>query len=150
MCAATGHIPLPSAPYLSSFPFRRGNKGPVKRSRGAGHWQIVSPEEYQSKKKDTAQLLIGRLDKVIPGISDAVDYFEVGTPKTILVIKKNTYGNIYGFAQTIEHVELKRITAKSPVGGLYFASAWAFPGGGFSGAMIGGYLEALQALNDGF
>jgi len=48
MCAATGDIPLPSAPYLSSFPFRRGIKGLVKiELRGAGHWQIVSPEEYQ-------------------------------------------------------------------------------------------------------
>jgi len=102
------------------------------------------------KKKEAAQLLIGRLEKVIPGISDAVDYCEVGTPNTIVRYTRNTYCSIHVFAQTMEQAGLKRITAKSPVGGLYFASAWAFAGGGFSGAMIGGYLEALQALNDGF
>ena len=88
-------------------------------------------------------------EKVIPGISDAVDYCEVGTPNTIVRYTRNTYCSIHVFAQTMEQAGLKRITAKSPVGGLYFASAWAFPGGGFSGAMIGGYLAALQALNDG-
>ena len=36
MCAATGHIPLPSAAYLSSFPFRRGIKGLVKMKLSGG------------------------------------------------------------------------------------------------------------------
>ncbi len=112
-------------------------------------WQTLSPEEYQKKKKEVAQLLIGRLEKLIPGISDAVDYCEVGTPKTIVRYTKNPYGSIYGFAQTMDQAGLKRIAAKSPLGGLYFGSAWTFPGGGFSGAMLGGYLAALQALRDG-
>jgi all-trans-retinol 13,14-reductase len=112
-------------------------------------WQTLSPEEYQRKKKDVAQLLIGRLEKLIPGISAAVDYCEVGTPKTIVRFTKNPYGSIYGFAQTMDQTGLKRIAAKSSLDGLYFASAWAFPGGGFSGAMLGGYLAALQALKDG-
>jgi len=112
-------------------------------------WQTLSPEEYQNKKKEAAQLLLGRLEKLIPGISDAVDYCEVGTPKTIVRYTKNPHGSIYGFAQTMDQAGLKRIAAKSSLDGLYFASAWTFPGGGFSGAMIGGYLAALQALKDG-
>ena len=31
---------------------------------------------------------------------------------------------------------------------LYFGSAWAFPGGGFEGAITGGFLAALQLNND--
>jgi len=70
-------------------------------------------------------------------------------PENHCPLYKTPYGSTYGFAQTKEQAGLKRIAAKSPVGGLFFASAWTFPGGGFSGAMIGGYLESLQALNDG-
>jgi all-trans-retinol 13,14-reductase len=112
-------------------------------------WQTLTPEEYQRKKQDVAQLFIGRLEKLIPGISEAVDYCEVGTPKTIVRYTKNPYGSIYGFAQTMDQTGLKRIAAKSSLDGLYFASVWTFPGGGFSGAMISGYVAALQALKDG-
>ena len=109
-------------------------------------WEGLPAEEYQAKKEQVAQTLIGRLNRLIPGISEAIEYQEVATAKTILRYTRNPHGSITGFAQTPEQSLVKRIGARSPVDGLYFASAWAFPGGGFSGAMMSGHLAALQVL----
>ena len=102
---------------------------------------VVIPEE---KKEEIAQILIRRLNKVQPGIADEIDYYELATPKTIERYTMNPGGTVYGYAQTVEQSGRNRIRAKSPVDGLYFASAWAFPGGGFTGAIISGYLCAVK------
>lgn len=108
------------------------------------NWDGLSRTEYKEKKEKISQILIRRLDKVLPGIADEIDYYELATPKTIERYTMNPGGTVYGYAQTIEQSGRNRIRAKSPVEGLYFASAWAFPGGGFTGAIISGYLCALK------
>lgn len=112
------------------------------------NWNGLSREEYKKKKEEVSQIFIKRLDKVLPGISKAIDYYELATPKTIERYTLNTEGTVYGFAQTVEQSGKNRIRAKSPVDGLYFASAWAFPGGGFSGAIISGYLCGLKIIKE--
>jgi phytoene dehydrogenase-like protein len=41
-------------------------------------------------------------------------------------------------------VGLFRLPNKSPIPGLYFASAWTYPGHGFGGTIISGYLCARE------
>ena len=126
---------------------------PPGRSMGAictadylSDWEQLSQDEYKAKKEQVAQVLIGRLDRLIPGAAAAIDYHEVATPKTLARFTRNPQGTVYGFAQTPDQAGLKRIGARSPVPGLYFASAWTFPGGGFSGVIIAGYLAAVEVL----
>ena len=106
-------------------------------------WKDLSPKAYKKEKERVAQILFKRLDKTFPGITQFIDYYEVGTAKTVQSYTLNPKGTPYGFAQTPEQSGNNRLPAKSPINNLYFASAWSNPGGGFTGAIIGGFLTGL-------
>ena len=106
-------------------------------------WDKLSMEEYKAYKEEVARIFIKRLDKYIPGISDTIEYYEVGTPATIRRYTLNPEGAVYGFAQTPGRAITD--TADLP-GNLHIASAWGKTGGGFSGAIYSGYLCAINIL----
>jgi len=106
-------------------------------------WEWLDRKAYLSKKKQISRIFTERLEKLIPGISNIIEYEEVATPYTLKRYTLNPGGAVYGFAQS---------PAKKPVDtsmlpdNLYFASAWGKTGGGFSGAIYGGYLCAISIL----
>ncbi|MBT8182774.1 MAG: NAD(P)/FAD-dependent oxidoreductase, partial [Eudoraea sp.] len=112
------------------------------------YWENLSDEAYKAKKEEVAQILIRRLEEQFPGIRESIEYYEVSTPKTIKRFTANPSGAVYGFAQTLELTASKRFRNNFLVPNLYFASAWAFPGGGFEGSVTGGFLAALQMNKD--
>jgi phytoene dehydrogenase-like protein len=106
-------------------------------------WENLSREEYNAKKEKVAEIFKGRLEKYFPGITDAIDYYEVGTSSTIKRYTLNPGGAVYGFAQIPD----KPLIDTSVVSdNLHFASAWGKTGGGFSGAIYCGYLCAYSIL----
>ncbi len=109
-------------------------------------WENLSGEDYKMKKEKVARTLIGRLDNLIPGIKDEIEYYEVATAKTIKRFTLNPGGTPYGFAQIPKQAIRKRIQQRSPVENLYFASAWTMPGHGFSATIMGGYWCAEEIL----
>lgn len=113
------------------------------------NWDNLSKEQYKDKKEKVAQIFIEKLNEVIPGIKNEIEYYEVGTPKTIKRYTLNPNGAVYGFAQIPKQAGMNRITNKSPINNLYFSSAWTMPGGGFTGAILGGYFCALDVLKKG-
>ena len=110
-------------------------------------WKDLNNEEYKKKKEAVAKILFKRLEKLIPGITEAIDYYEVGTSRTIARYTLNPKGSVYGFAQTPKQAGMFRIPNKSPIKNLYFASAWTMPGGGFTGAILSGWFCAKKILN---
>ncbi len=106
-------------------------------------WNGLSKEEYRQKKEHVAQLFIDRLESLIPGFRDAVEFYEVGTSLTVERYTLNPEGAVYGFAQSPKRVVLDEI---SSLPGLHFASAWSKIGGGFSGAIFNGYMAAIKIL----
>ena len=111
-------------------------------------WDGLSKEDYKAKKEEVAQILLGRLEKQFPGIRESIEYYEVATSKTIKRFTSNTAGSVYGFAQSKEQSGTKRLRNNFLIPNLYFASAWAFPGGGFEGSIMAGFLAALQMNRD--
>ncbi len=111
-------------------------------------WDGLSKEDYKAKKEKVAQVLLDRLGKQFPGIQESIEYYEVATSKTIKRFTSNTAGSVYGFAQTKEQSATKRLRNNFLLPNLYFASAWAFPGGGFEGSIMAGFLAALQMNRD--
>lgn len=107
-------------------------------------WEGLSLQEYKKKKESIAQIALDRLEKEIPGISGEVEHYEVATSKTIQRYTLNPQGTPYGFAAIPSQVGLFRPPNKSPIPGLYFASSWTYPGHGFTGTIIAGYLCARQ------
>jgi all-trans-retinol 13,14-reductase len=109
-------------------------------------WEKMSSHEYGAKKKEVAQILIARLNNLIPGIKKEIEYSEVGTAKTINRYTLNPGGTAYGYAEIPGQAGMRRIPQKSPIRNLYFASAWTFLGGGFSGVIASGYFCAEEIL----
>ncbi|MFD1586342.1 phytoene desaturase family protein [Halorientalis brevis] len=109
------------------------------------NWAGLTDEEYRQKKAHVKDVLLRRLDEQIPGAADAVAHAELATPKTMHRYTRNPGGAVYGFAQTPSQSLLNR-QIRAPVSDLYFASAWSFPGGGFSGAILSGYGAASNVL----
>lgn len=113
----------------------------------AKEWQNLDKKAYRQKKEESISLLMKRLEKVLPGIEKITEYKEAATPLTIERYTLNPGGLPYGYAQTLDQSARKRLPVKSTVPGLYFASAWSSPGGGFSGAILSGYTCALSVLH---
>ncbi|AXG71128.1 phytoene desaturase (lycopene-forming) [Kordia sp. SMS9] len=111
-------------------------------------WENLNEEDYKAKKEEIAQILLQRIEKQFPGIRDSIEYYEVSTPKTIQRYTLNPSGSVYGYAQSKEQTGNKRFRDNFLLPNLYFASAWAFPGGGFEGTIQGGFLVALQMNQD--
>ena len=111
-------------------------------------WENLNKENYDVKKEEVAQILLERLEKQYPGIRNSIEYYEVATSKTIERYTSNPSGSVYGYAQTKDQIANKRLRNNFLIPNLYFASAWAFPGGGFEGAIQGGFLAALQMKKD--
>jgi all-trans-retinol 13,14-reductase len=106
-------------------------------------WEDLDNKYYKNRKEEVAKLFITRLEKLIPGISDEIEYYEVGTPRTIKRYTLNPGGAVYGFAQ---YPGKPAIETAGIFENLHFASAWGKTGGGFSGAIYSGYLCAYNIL----
>lgn len=107
-------------------------------------WDNLNEKDYRLKKEKVAQLFLKRLESKFPGICAHLEYYEVGTSKTIKRYTKNPKGTAYGYAQTVAQSGLKRLNHFPEVKNLKFASAWSFPGGGFTGAILSGFLTAAD------
>jgi all-trans-retinol 13,14-reductase len=106
-------------------------------------WEGIGKNEYNAKKELVASAFISRLEKIIPGIKDIIEYCEIGTPATVKRYTLNPDGAVYGFAQSPSR---RIFDSFSQLENLHFASAWGKTGGGFSGAIFGGYMCAFNIL----
>jgi prolycopene isomerase len=105
---------------------------------------------YNLEKGRVAQILLDRAEKsLVPGLASMIEVMEVGTPLTNIRYTKNSGGAIYGYEQAMDNSFTRRIENRTPIKGLYLASAWSFPGGGFSGVHTGG-RKAFQNLLEDF
>jgi phytoene dehydrogenase-like protein len=118
--------------------------GVLATSDYAKDWEHLSKADYKKKKDEVTAVLINRLEKLLPGIKKHIEYSELGTAKTVERYTLNPGGACYGFAQTPKQAGANRFGQRSPVKNLHIASAWGFPGGGFTGAIISGYLASLR------
>lgn len=108
-----------------------------------GDWEGLNREKYDLKKIRVAELITSRLDKLIPGFKDAIEYIEVATSLTVKRFTRNKSGAVYGFAQ---NPGKSNDYLSALPDNLHIASAWGKFGGGFSGAIYSGYMVALDIL----
>lgn len=109
-------------------------------------WEGLSQDAYEAKKEKVAAVLIQRLNELLPGAKNEIEAYEVVTPRTYYEQTNNPGGTPYGFAMIPAQVGVRMMTNKSPIKGLYLASAWVRPGAGFAGTISGGYNCAQQVL----
>jgi len=101
-------------------------------------------EEYSKKKREMAEKLIRKAEKVIPGLSRRIIVQDAATPKTFERYTSMPEGALYSFDQSIG---TKRPYFKTPIKGLYLAGASTFPGGGIEAVVISGIICANDICN---
>lgn len=105
---------------------------------------------YNAEKERMAQVLIARAEeRLLPGLSKAIEVKEIGTPLTNLRYTGNDRGAIYGWDQTVDNSGDRRIGHATPVKNLYLAGAWTRPGHGYGGAIQSG-LECFGEIARGW
>ena len=103
-------------------------------------------DEYRKEKERVAGILMEEAERrVIPGLRSMIEVMEAATPLTNLRYTRNPQGAIYGYEQSLENSFMTRLDNKSPLKGLYFASAWTNPGGGYEPCLESG-ARAYRAL----
>ena len=126
----------PSPPYLCSLTG-------IDRLE---NWASASPEEYRARREQWMDALIAAVDREFPGFAGAVVQREMSTALTMHRELNTPGGAVYGFAPVVPPHGIPRFpSARTPVDGLWLASAFLF-GGGFSGAMMSGAVSARMAL----
>lgn len=114
--------------------------------QGYDHWEKFekdylagNKEAYRAEKKRMADIMIKRIEeKLLPGLSDAIEVIEIGTPLTNVRYTDNYHGAIYGWDQTMNNSGQNRLGHSTPVKNLYLAGAWTKPGHGYGGVLWSG------------
>lgn len=106
-------------------------------------------EAYYAQKERWTEILIHRAEEtVVPGLSSMIEVKEAATPLTNWRFTRNPEGAIYGFEQSTNNAFFNRIGNRTPIGGLYLASAWGNPGGGYVGVLTGGQQAYQDIVHD--
>jgi len=121
--------------------------------QGYGPWEQYEKDyfagnksAYNREKQRMADILIQRVEKVLlPGLSQAIEVREVGTPLTNVRYTSNYRGAIYGWDQTVTNSGNNRMGHATPIKNLYLAGAWSRPGHGY-GAVIPSGLECFGEI----
>jgi len=81
------------------------------------------PDAYQGLKEDLAWKMFQTLEKHIPGISEHVVYWNLGTPLTNEYYLNATRGNQYGISKSRRQVGPGSFPVKTRIEGLYMCGA---------------------------
>ncbi len=112
------------------------------------NWQGLSPKEYQQKKEEAASRLIERLEAIFPGLTDRLDYQEVGTPRT----HRRFLGRQDGSYGPIPRRKLAGLLGmpfnRTAIPGLYCVGDSTFPGQGLNAVAFSGFACAHRIAVD--
>jgi prolycopene isomerase len=108
-------------------------------------------DAYRAEKERMADILIKKIEEtLLPGLSKAIEVKEAATPLTNIRYTSNYRGAIYGWDQTVDNSEPRRLPHRTPIRNLYLAGAWTRPGHGYSAVIPSGlqcFGEIMQEWN---
>jgi len=105
-------------------------------------WQGLSSSEYEKKKETEAGKVIQRLQKICPAIDSALDYQEIGTPKT----HRRFLGRVDGTYGPMPQRQLWGLLPmpfnRTAIPHLYCVGDSTFPGQGLNAVAFSGFACA--------
>jgi prolycopene isomerase len=145
--------------YDTLYPgYSNSGKSTVKFLMKCGykHWKHFEAdyfagkkEAYRKEKDRIAKLLIDRVEsKVIPGLKSMIEVMDAATPLTHRRYTKNPEGAALGYEHSMDNYWIYRNKNRTPIKGLYLASAWGNPGGGVTSVIRGGQSAFTDIMLD--
>jgi len=104
------------------------------------------PADYQALKEDLAWRMFQALDKRIPGLSEHIVFWSLGTPLTNEHYINATRGSLYGIAKRINQVGPGAFPVQTEFDGLLMCGASTLSHG-VTGAQASGLAAARKILN---
>jgi len=101
---------------------------------------------WREHKARTADALLARAEREIPGLTSSLCFVEGASPRTMERYTLNTAGAIYGWELSPGQVGMSRPSQRTPIDGLYLAGHWTRPGGGIYGVTVSGVQAAQLVL----
>jgi phytoene dehydrogenase-like protein len=125
----------------------------IMNLQGFEHWEKYEADywrgnkaEYRKEKNRMADILIDKVEeKLMPGLREAIEVKEIGTPLTNVRYTSNYRGAIYGWDQTLDNSGPNRVQHTTPIKNLYLSGAWTSPGHGYSAVLSSG-LECFAEI----
>lgn len=125
-------------------------------TQGYHHWEKYEKDyfsgekaAYRNEKQRIAGILISQVEKILlPGLREAIEVMEIGTPLTNKRFTSNPRGAIYGWDQTLDNSGNRRFPQKTPIKNLYLSGAWTFPGHGYGACIPSGLSCFGQVMQD--
>jgi phytoene dehydrogenase-like protein len=111
------------------------------------NWSTLGSDESHARKAKWIDALIADVDGHFPGLAGAVVHREMATADTMQRYLNTPGGAVYGFAPGGTLGQTIRRGPRTPIGGLWLASAYT-SGGGYTGVMIGGAQAATEAMRE--
>ncbi|MEZ5057594.1 MAG: NAD(P)/FAD-dependent oxidoreductase [Saprospiraceae bacterium] len=103
------------------------------------------PDAYNRLKKVLAKKMLNTVEKLLPGIKDAVVKWELGTPLTNSYYTEGTEGNCYGTEKVMKQLGPFAYNAKTSIEGLYMTGSSTLSHG-VMGATNSGINTAARIL----
>ena len=121
--------------------------------QGYSHWERYAADywkgnkkAYRAEKERMAEILIEKVEKtVLPGLGEAIEIKEIGTPLTNVRYTGHYRGAIYGWDQTMNNTGPNRVPHSTPIENLYLAGAWTQPGHGY-GAVVPSGIQCFAEI----
>lgn len=107
-----------------------------------------SSDNWKEKKIEISQKVIRKIETHYPGISEYIEYVEVGSPQTFVRYSDNYKGAIYGFENTCDKFKESKMPYKVHLKNLYQAGHWTVPGCGIYNVVTNGFTVAKQIVDE--
>jgi phytoene dehydrogenase-like protein len=110
----------------------------------------MSRKFWDANKAKYAELLLSKVNKLLPHLTSNIILQEAATPATLERITSNYRGSVHGWESTVKQTSDFSVTSKSNIKNLYLAGQWVMQPigtGGISTAAYSGMNTARTVLN---
>jgi phytoene dehydrogenase-like protein len=111
-----------------------------------GEWEGLTPEEYQRRKADVGERLVGLARRVYPEMGRRAIVWEVATPRTYERFTRRPRGAVGGVRQSLANANQRAVPHDLGVPGFWVAGDTTWPGLGTVACVLGSRLVAASVL----
>lgn len=106
-------------------------------------------DRWKTDKMLFAERIMSKAEQLYPGLKEAVDFIEVGSPDTFQRYTDNTGGALYGFENTKRIYGEAKMPVTTHLSNLFQTGHWGKPGCGVWNVMVNGYQTYHTAIRNG-